>query len=125
MGHRNCGGHCPTENINAATTKKCRMCTKPSHLPCYDVIMPPNKLFIIDNIVFICDACLVEIDNPISPDRKRKVPSNNLLKQSILAANTNGNVTLTQQQQQQPNTGNTSKKSNKRTNLCIVDIDFV
>lgn len=111
MGHRNCGGHCPTENINAATTKKCRMCTKPSHLPCYDVIMPPNKLFIIDNIVFICDACLVEIDNPISPDRKRKVPSNNLLKQSILGANTNGNVTLTQQQQQQPNTGNTSKKT--------------
>lgn len=109
MGHRKCGGHCPAENSNAATTKNCRKCNNEFHLPCYDVIASPIKLFVSDNIVFICDACLNELDEHKSP--KRKLANNTLLKQSILTPTANGNVTLTQQQQQQqPNAGNTSKK---------------
>lgn len=108
MVHRNCGGHCPTENKNANTTKNCRMCHKQFHLPCYDVIPPPNKLFVIDNIVFICDACLIELDEPNSP--KRKNPNNTVLKQSILTPTSDGNVSLTQKQQQQQNAVTTIKK---------------
>lgn len=111
MAHRICSESCPADNIRANATKNCRKCNNHFHLPCYDVIQPPNKLFVTKNIVFICDACLEEIDNPNSPDRKRKIPPNNPLRQSILTSNANGTVGVAQQQQsQQTNTGTGSKK---------------
>lgn len=123
MAHRICGEHCPTENINAATTTKCRNCSKSFHLPCYDVIHSTNKLFVSKNIVFICDACLYDIDSKCSPDRKRKnANANAILKQSTLTTNGKANVTLSQHPP--PNaaaaTTSTSKKiSNEQLNAIL------
>lgn len=81
---RKCGGHCPGENIKDSTNTKCRICKKVYHLPCYDVIAPPSRLFVTPNIVFVCDSCLDEMDNPNSP--KRKQAGQTLLKQSLLTS---------------------------------------
>lgn len=114
MVHRNCGGHCPTENKNPSYSVNCRICKKLFHLPCYDVINPAVKVLVSKNIVFNCDACLDEIDSgklvvSDSPGRKRKNANNNntSLKQSVLSSNANGNVTL---QAQQSISNNSSKK---------------
>lgn len=88
MPDRICGGHCPIENINDSTTVNCRKCGSSCHLPCYDVIVPKAKLFVIRNIVFICDACLDDMDK--SPKRKAKPTVQ--LKQSVLAQGNNGHV---------------------------------
>lgn len=117
MTTRICGGHCPTDNLNPATTKNCRICSKQFHLPCYDVIATPSKLFVSNNIVFICDACLDAIDNESSPKRKKNVS----LRQSLLSPNVNGNVGLgSQQPPQQPNAS--VKGTNKQTNEQLISM---
>lgn len=60
---------CPPENVNANTTVSCHSCKGDFHLPCYDVILPPTKLFVSPNIVFVCDECLTSIES--SPKRKQ------------------------------------------------------
>lgn len=78
--HRKCNHRdCPPENVNASTTVSCHSCKGEFHLPCFDVILPANKLFVIRNIVFVCDECLTSIES--SPKRKQTVT----LKQTLLS----------------------------------------
>lgn len=111
---RNCGKHCPVDNVSHSTTKKCRICKNSYHMPCYGILASLSKMFPSEcpNIVFICDECDLDLDNEKSPKRKPTNPS--VLKQSVLASNVNGNVGLTQQQQQQTTT--TSSSKTKATN---------
>lgn len=63
---------CPPKNISAETMWHCFVCKEPIHLRCYELEKTPADIFVIDNIVMVCDECLA---NPIeSPDRKRKQP---------------------------------------------------
>lgn len=70
-------------NINVNSTVQCHGCKAQYHLPCFDVILPAVKIFVIRNIVFLCDDCLSTDEN--SPKRKvsgvQKPP---ILKQSTL-----------------------------------------
>lgn len=118
MAHRVCGGHCPAEYINEFSTQKCRICNKEFHLPCYDVILAQTKLFVTDNIVFICDACLDDPDHG-SPDRKRKSANGSIMKHSILTPRSNGNIGLASQQHT-PNTNNNGKVSTSSTNDKLI-----
>lgn len=92
MPNRICGGHCPIEYSNESTSINCRMCNKYFHLPCYDVTVGKSRVFITMNIVFICDACLDEIELEKSPKRKNVKSVN--LKQSTLSQSGNGKVGL-------------------------------
>lgn len=106
MTREKCGGHCPPVNISESTTINCRICANGFHLPCYDVIMPKAKIFLTDNIVFVCDDCLVELNK--SP--KRKNANNGPMLQSVLSTSITGNVGFTSQQNTplQCNTGKAS-----------------
>lgn len=67
--HRTCSREdCPTINVNAKSTVKCFNCDGTCHLPCYDIIQSPDRIFVTKNIVFICDECLLL--GPNSPKRK-------------------------------------------------------
>lgn len=112
MTDRICGGHCPIEHISDSTTINCRKCGSSFHLPCYDVIVPKAKLFVSSNIVFICDACLIDIGK--SP--KRKGPTAVNLKQSVLAPKSNGNVGFLSPQ----GTPTTSKVTSKASNEQLI-----
>lgn len=83
-GHEKCGGHCPEENMGANRSVKCRICKHEYHLPCYDVIESKSKLFITVNIVFICDACLIEIDESPEMERKNTTQVHSILRQATL-----------------------------------------
>lgn len=111
---RNCGSHCPEDNVSRVTTKKCRLCKKPYHLPCYGISHAPAKLFFIDNIVFVCDACLMALDEKKSPSPNEQKTGSKLLKQSMLSPCVNGNVTL--QSKLTPTASNTGTNSKKPTN---------
>lgn len=114
MGPRKCGQHCPEDNVNHATTKKCRMCKKSFHLPCYDVIEKPSKLFIVENIVFLCDDCLEALDNESSPERKRKSANNSVLRQSMLSPSVTGSISLSSNMLPPTTTINAKKCSNEK-----------
>lgn len=58
---------CPEDNIHANNIIQCYSCNSKSHLPCYDIIQPANRVFFKQNIVFICDECLTDK----SPVRKQ------------------------------------------------------
>lgn len=107
---RNCGKHCPEDNVSDSTTKNCRICKKSYHLPCYGILQAPNRLFVSDNIVFVCDGCLVSLDDEHSPKRKQNVQS--ILKQSVLGSSSSGGFTL--QSPSQPIEQN--KQAKKPTN---------
>ena len=76
---------CPPSNINTASTAKCASCDSYYHLPCYGVQQPTNEIFVIKNIVFLCDDCLIT-----SPSPKRKNSANKNIKQGT----NNTNVVL-------------------------------
>lgn len=80
MSRTKCGGHCPIENLNDTTSVHCSVCGNVCHLPCYDVIVPKAKIFVIRNIGFTCDDCMT-----VSP--KRKGTAATQLKQSTLTPN--------------------------------------
>lgn len=98
MPYRTCGGQCPPINVSPSTTMKCRHCKKDFHMPCYNILTSLNKVFTHNNIVFICDACLDELDGMNSPGRKRKTSS--ILKDSSFSPNVNGFGKQSMQQQQ-------------------------
>lgn len=82
------------------------------HLPCYDVIQPKAKLFVCDNIVFICDACLLSLDfEGDSPERKRK-NANGTMSQTLLANNGDGNIVLNHRPLKSTVSNTASKPSN-------------
>lgn len=115
---RLCGNHCPDFNMSEATTKECRLCKNSFHLPCYGVSHTPAKLFFIDNIVFVCDACLVTLDKKKSSPSKEK--SSPLLRQAVLSG-TSGNIVLSQQQHPSPNnTGNAPKKATNEQLFALI-----
>lgn len=58
---------CPTEN--QLHPKECFICSNLFHLPCYDLVQRPDKIFVIQNVVFVCDSCLNE--RQASPKRKQ------------------------------------------------------
>lgn len=59
---------CPTANINVNSNAQCHACKAKFHLPCFNVTTPAAKLFVIKNIVFLCDECLSTGEK--SPKRK-------------------------------------------------------
>lgn len=118
MPPRICGEHCPRENVHHSSTKYCRICKHSFYLPCYDVIEKPSKIFVNNNIVFICDACLDSVDNDGSPERKRKITisvnneNGSHLRQSILSAKSSGGIEMPQELQS--NGGATSKNATNK-----------
>lgn len=70
---------CPPSNVNRASTVKCKSCENEFHLPCFGIQKPSSELFVIKNIVFICDECLISTSSP-----KRKNSSNRNVKQSTI-----------------------------------------
>lgn len=118
---RKCGNHCPEDNVGPTTMTNCRICKKLFHLPCYDVITTSARLFVSANIVFICDACLLELDDEKSPKR-RGTTANSLFRQSVLSPNVTGNISLSQQQQQQSqNSSGTTANPRKPSNETLLD----
>lgn len=82
---RSCGDHCPSDNKLPEQSQNCRICGLLFHLICYDIAHLKSKLFVCGNVVFICDACLMDLDsNKLSPDLKRKKASANAMKQTVL-----------------------------------------
>lgn len=77
--------NCPAMNVGSKTSKKCFVCDGLYHMPCYDIVFAMDRIFINNNIVFVCDECLGTNKN--SP--KRRVPS-----QSSIAFNPNGELGL-------------------------------
>lgn len=73
-----CDQNCPADNQNEKYATNCRRCKKVFHLPCFDIIQAPSRVFTTKNVVFLCDLCLESIDATQSPNRKRKLaPSSN------------------------------------------------
>lgn len=62
---------CPSENSAKDLTWYCMQCKDPIHLICYGVKKPPEEIFIIDNIVIMCDECLANPFAYVSPKRKQ------------------------------------------------------
>lgn len=100
---------CPPVNINVNTTVQCHACKAQHHLPCFDVSVPATKLFVIPNIVFLCDECLFSGEN--SPKRKSNDP-HKILRQSTL---TSGRILTT------PTTSDQNKKATFDQLRKIVD----
>lgn len=117
MPFRSCGGHCPSPNKKPESTQKCRICSGLFHLLCYDIAALKSRLFVCDNVVFICDVCLDALDSKNSPERKRK-NVNVALRQSTLSAAIDGNVSLSQQQQP----GKSALTSKKVTNEQLYEL---
>lgn len=80
MSRKKCGGHCPIDCINDSTSVRCSVCGDVCHLPCYDIVIPKSKIFIIRNIGFTCDDCM-------NASPKRKGNASIQLKQSTLTPN--------------------------------------
>lgn len=94
---RLCDGHCPKEYIKPSSTCECRVCKIKFHLPCYDIIGTTERVFVTKNVVFICDECLITIDN-IESSPKRKAANNSKAgknnNQTKLSQNSNGSIEI-------------------------------
>lgn len=121
---RKCGDNCPEDNVSPTTTTNCRICKKSCHLPCHNVSYSVARLFIIDNIVFICDTCLLDLDNEKSPKRKGINANSSVLRQYVLSPGMAGNMSLSQQQQQQQQQkpfANSAKSTRNPSNETLYD----
>lgn len=63
--------NCPSQNISPNHTWHCQYCKKPIHLLCYCIDKDPEEIFVIDNVVMICDECLRDVKDFSSPKRKQ------------------------------------------------------
>lgn len=114
---RLCGGHCPIENIKETTDCYCRICKQTFHMPCYDLIGRRDRLFITPNVVFICDSCLIELDNS-SPKRKSNksgTPVNSSkVRQTLLTPNSDGKFSFV------PHPNFTESRSSQSSNISNI-----
>lgn len=72
--------NCPTQNISPDLTVTCHSCKNAVHLLCYGIVKNPEEIFVIDNIVMICDSC---INNLVSPKRKQPNTASNMIQSTI------------------------------------------
>lgn len=61
---------CPLENKSPDLTWHCFGCKNTIHLMCYGVVNKPEEIFVIDNVVMVCDECLSNPKESVSPKRK-------------------------------------------------------
>lgn len=64
---------CPAQNNSPDLTWYCYGCKNPIHLLCYGIGKDPEEIFVNDNIVMVCDDCLKNPRETVSP--KRKMPN--------------------------------------------------
>lgn len=89
--------NCPTQNIGTNVTANCYRCKCKIHLPCYDVRKSFEEIFVIANIVILCDLCLDTVDeNEKSPKRKQPNGSN-LIQRTIDTQNSTISLSMTSQ----------------------------
>lgn len=74
---------CPPKNISSDRLRFCFCCKDPIHLPCYGVDKTLEEIFIVDNIVMVCDRCLSEPIEMPSPKRKQHNASVHLVQSTI------------------------------------------
>lgn len=67
---------CPSQNTSPDVTWYCYCCKNPIHLLCYGVLKAPEEIFVMDNITMICDECLSNPIENLSPRRKRSASVN-------------------------------------------------
>lgn len=68
---------CPPQNKSRDHTWYCFGCKGPMHLLCYGIVQVPAEIFVTDNIVMICDECLKNPKEMVSPKRKQpNIPAN-------------------------------------------------
>lgn len=71
MGRKCSRDDCPRPNIKPDYTVICFCCSSQIHLICYDVVKPPKEIFVNKNIVMVCDDCLENNKEGVSPKRKQ------------------------------------------------------
>lgn len=74
---------CPKQNISPDLTWYCFGCKGPIHLLCYNIVKNPEEVFVNDNIVMICDECLSNPKETVSPKRKQPNVTTNLVQSTI------------------------------------------
>lgn len=103
--------NCPATNISPYLTWYCYCCKCPIHLLCYGVVKSPEDIFVNDNIVMVCDECLNNPKEDVSPKRKQpsmvqrtidsQGPVLTLSKTVVTGATPSKNTTVKQAQQNQ------------------------
>lgn len=74
---------CPAKNKSPDLTWYCYGCKNPIHLLCYDIAKDPEDIFVNDNIVMVCDGCLQNPKETVSPKRKMPIATTSLKQRTI------------------------------------------
>lgn len=74
---------CPPECTLRDLTCYCFVCKSPIHWPCYEISKKPEEIFVSDNIVLVCDECLINPKEHLSPKRKQPNVAGNLVQRTI------------------------------------------
>lgn len=92
---RKCSSECSSENVTRDLTWYCNRCNCPIHLLCYGIRKDPAEIFVIDNIVMICDECMSNPKENSSPKRKQPNSTGNMIQQVIDPTNATLSLTKT------------------------------
>lgn len=92
---RKCSSECSSENVTRDLTWYCHRCNCPIHLLCYGIRKDPVEIFVIDNIVMICDECMSNPKENSSPKRKQPNSTGNMIQQVINPTNATLSLTKT------------------------------
>lgn len=84
---RKCSSECPSQSVTRDLTWYCHRCKCAIHLLCYGIKERPEDIFVIDNIVMICDECMSNPKEDASPKRKQPNSTGNMIQQVIDATN--------------------------------------
>lgn len=76
---------CPAQNVDKNLTMNCHDCKNPMHLMCYGIDKKPEDIFIIPNVVMLCNECYGSSKEGLSP--KRKQPNSTHLVQRMIDVN--------------------------------------
>lgn len=81
---RNCSrDECPPKNMSLDLTWYCHYCKNLIQLLCYEIVKVPGEIFVCDNIVMMCDECLSNAKENLSPKRKQPNQQANLVQRTI------------------------------------------
>lgn len=111
---------CPPRNVDKDLTVYCFCCKNPIHLLCYGIVLKPEDIFVIGNVVMLCDECLEAPKEFLSPKRKQS-NSANLVQRTINVNSPVMSLSKTAQNESTPSiiVPITAKTTNKQMHTVI------